>query len=151
MVSAEYSVARHVRLRNASGGWQPLCCVLTSLAAPSSRGFVLLPFADTPKSVPPNRAGQLEQHLLRIAQEVLASGILERIGQMPSPAELPQLSELTTRQWDVLARLMRGQRIPTIAAEMFVSQSTIRNHLSAIFKHFGVHTQAELLALLSRH
>ena len=35
-----------------------------------------------------------------------------------------------------------------IARVMFISQSTVRNHLSAIFERFGVHSKAELLALL---
>jgi DNA-binding CsgD family transcriptional regulator len=43
---------------------------------------------------------------------------------------------------------LRGKRVATIARMMFISQSTVRNHLSAIFERFGVHSQAELLALL---
>jgi two-component system nitrate/nitrite response regulator NarL len=57
---------------------------------------------------------------------------------------------LTVRQWEILTRLLRGERVPTIASELFVSQSTVRNHLSAIFERFGVHSQPELLALLRR-
>jgi len=33
---------------------------------------------------------------------------------------------------------------------MFLSPSTIRNHLAAIYRKFGVHSQAELLAALLR-
>jgi len=32
---------------------------------------------------------------------------------------------------------------------MGVSQSTVRNHLAAIFERFGVHSQPELLARLA--
>jgi DNA-binding CsgD family transcriptional regulator len=38
--------------------------------------------------------------------------------------------------------------VSTIADTLFVSQSTVRNHLATIFKKFGVHSQAELLELL---
>jgi DNA-binding CsgD family transcriptional regulator len=38
--------------------------------------------------------------------------------------------------------------VPAVARDLYVSQSTVRNHLSAIFHLFGVHSQAELLALL---
>ena len=37
-----------------------------------------------------------------------------------------------------------------IAAAMFLSRSTIRNHLSAIYAKVGVHSQDELVALYRR-
>jgi len=57
------------------------------------------------------------------------------------------MTELSARQWEVVSRLVRGERVVTIAAEMYLSQSTVRNHLSAIFRKVGVHSQQELLAL----
>ena len=48
------------------------------------------------------------------------------------------------------SRLLGGERVPTMAAEMYLSQATVRNHLSAIFQKFGVHSQRELLALWRR-
>jgi DNA-binding NarL/FixJ family response regulator len=35
--------------------------------------------------------------------------------------------------------------VSTIANELSISQSTVRNHLSTIFQRFGVHSQAELI------
>jgi hypothetical protein len=32
--------------------------------------------------------------------------------------------------------------------ELYISQSTVRNHLSAMFKKFGVHSQPKLLEAL---
>jgi two-component system response regulator DesR len=58
---------------------------------------------------------------------------------------LPQVNNLTVRQWEVLARIVRGERVPTIASDLHLSQSTVRNHLSLIFKRFGVRSQPELL------
>jgi DNA-binding NarL/FixJ family response regulator len=63
---------------------------------------------------------------------------------------VPALSDLSARQWEVISRLARGERVSTIAADMYLSQSTVRNHLSAIFRKVGVHSQRELLALLRR-
>ena len=65
-------------------------------------------------------------------------------------SDFPGLESLTNRQWDVLRRLSRGQRVPMIAAELFISQSTVRSYLSEIFKKLNVHSQTELLALLMR-
>jgi DNA-binding NarL/FixJ family response regulator len=43
---------------------------------------------------------------------------------------------------------MDGERVPSIAAELYVTQSTVRNHLSSVFSKLGVHSQAELLRQL---
>ena len=38
----------------------------------------------------------------------------------------------------------------TIANELYISRSTVQNHLTTIVQKFGVHTQAELIELLRR-
>ena len=78
------------------------------------------------------------------------SGVLKQVTRGPSLPALRELGGLTARQWEVVSRLLQGERVPTIAAEMFISQSTVRNHLSAIFERFGVHSQAELLEALRK-
>jgi DNA-binding CsgD family transcriptional regulator len=147
---AASSVALPIRLRDGTGTLKTFCCVLTSLAASTDRLFILIDDGNLPVPEPADRVAQLERHLWRIAAEVEASGILQGIGNVPNATRFPQAEALSARQWDVLRRLMRGERVPTIAAALFVSQSTVRNHLSAIFKRFGVHSQAELLARLEK-
>jgi DNA-binding CsgD family transcriptional regulator len=95
-----------------------------------------------------SRVAELERHLWRIAAEVEASGVLRQVREGPDLSSLRELGSLSAKQWEVLSRLLQGKRVRTIAREMFVSESTVRNHLSAIFERFGVHSQAELLALL---
>jgi DNA-binding CsgD family transcriptional regulator len=94
------------------------------------------------------RIASLEQHLRRIAGELEGSGVVSGFGRMPDPTELPAIGELSGRQWEVLTRLLRGERVPGIAKALFVSQSTVRNHLAEIYRKLGVHSQEELLALL---
>jgi DNA-binding NarL/FixJ family response regulator len=132
-------------MRNGLGEWQRVCIVLASLAGTTDRYFILLS-DEAAAAEDAASASSLEHHLWRIAAEVEASGILQRIGSVPNSARLRQIGTLSARQWDVLSRLLRGDRVPTIAKELFVSQSTIRDHLSALFERFGVHSQAELLA-----
>ena len=60
----------------------------------------------------------------------------------------PALRGLSRRQSEILRRLLRGQRVPRIARELYLSESTIRNHLSVIYRKLGVHSQAELLTRL---
>jgi DNA-binding CsgD family transcriptional regulator len=57
---------------------------------------------------------------------------------------------LSPRQWEILALLVEGERVRDIAAALYLSPSTIRNHLTAIFQKVGVHSQTELLAMLLR-
>jgi DNA-binding CsgD family transcriptional regulator len=63
-----------------------------------------------------------------------------------SPFEV--LDRLSTRQREIVTALLQGQRTRAIAASLYVSSSTVRSHLSAIFKAFGVRSQTELLSIL---
>jgi len=66
----------------------------------------------------------------------------------PTESPFEVLDRLPTRQREIVAALLQGQRTKAIAASLYVSSSTVRSHLSAIFKAFGVRSQTELLALL---
>ncbi len=57
---------------------------------------------------------------------------------------------LSSRQIEILRRMLGGQRVKDVAQELFLSQSTIRNHLSAIYQRFGVRSQTELLKMLRK-
>jgi DNA-binding NarL/FixJ family response regulator len=93
---------------------------------------------------------QLETHMLRIADELRTAGLIPRLDQLPVLTETPKLGELTSREWAVLTRLLDGQRVSAIAADMFLSQSTVRNHLSSIYAKLGVHSQVDLIRLIRR-
>jgi DNA-binding CsgD family transcriptional regulator len=96
------------------------------------------------------RVAGLERHLDRIGQEVGAAGLMTIVSALPSTSAVPGLAELSARQLEVVTRLLRGQRVLTIARGMFLSPSTVRNHLSTIYRKVGVSSQAELLDLLQR-
>jgi len=93
---------------------------------------------------------RLEAHMLRIADELHAAGLIPRIQQLPALADEPRLGKLTSREWAVLTRLLDGQRVSAIAADLYVSQSTVRNHLSSIYAKLGVHSQVDLVRLVRR-
>jgi DNA-binding NarL/FixJ family response regulator len=79
-----------------------------------------------------------------------AAGLIPRLQRLPALTDEPQLGKLTSREWAVLTRLLDGQRIPAVAANLYVSQSTVRNHLSSIYARLGVHNQVDLIRLLRR-
>jgi DNA-binding CsgD family transcriptional regulator len=66
----------------------------------------------------------------------------------PTGKGVPGMQLLTGRELDVVTRLLRGDRVPAIARDMFLSQSTVRNHLSAIFRKLRIASQQELIHLL---
>lgn len=97
-----------------------------------------------------DRAAKLERHIRRIASEVHGADV--DMGERPAPdagltAALDVL-ELTARQRDIVERLARGQRVASIASELYISRSTVRNHLAQAYRRVGVHSQDELLKAL---
>ena len=53
----------------------------------------------------------------------------------------------TPRQRQLVDGLLRGDRVPQIARELEISQSTARNHLSPVYRKLGVRSQQELIAM----
>jgi DNA-binding CsgD family transcriptional regulator/PAS domain-containing protein len=143
--------ATRVRVRGRDGDWTPVRLAVSPLCdhIPPRLAVALswLPSGDDGQD-PDDRASRLEGHLWRIALELQAAGINDpaRSGQ-GWPAD-PGLRGLSRRQSEILRRLSRGERVAGIARDLFVSQSTVRNHLSAIYRRLGVHSQSELLARL---
>jgi PAS domain S-box-containing protein len=58
------------------------------------------------------------------------------------------LDRLSRRELEVVRMLLLGDRVPVIARHLFVSQSTVRNHLSSVFRKLRVRSQQELIVLL---
>ena len=58
------------------------------------------------------------------------------------------LAKLSARELEVVRRLWSGDRVPKIAADMFVCQSTVRNQLSSIYRKLGVGSQQGLIDFL---
>lgn len=144
------SVAMRIEVRNGCGDWQLVCCVLSSIAGAAGRLFILMPEPDPAVRPGPGSSHEVDAHLRVIASEFDASGFLERMGVAPELVPLPEMAGLTARQWEVLGRLLLGDRVPTIASDLFISQSTVRNHLSAIYERFGVHSQADVIKLVRK-
>jgi DNA-binding CsgD family transcriptional regulator len=144
-----------LRLSARHRDWTEVAVVLaiTAPGDPPPLAFALMRYddaADPPGPSDSAREMQLEAHMLRIADELHAAGLIPRLKQLPALTDEPRLGKLTSREWAVLTRLLDGQRIPAIAASLYVSQSTVRNHLSSIYAKLGVHSQVDLIRLLRR-
>jgi DNA-binding CsgD family transcriptional regulator len=147
----ERSVSLVVRLSAREPQWCEVSAVFAVISpeVPPLMAFALIRGASGPAStVEPTRESQLEAHLLRIADELHAAGLLPRLQQLPTLSGNPRLGLLTSREWAVLTRLLDGQRAAGIASDLVVSQSTVRNHLSSIYAKLRVDGQVDLIRTL---
>jgi pimeloyl-ACP methyl ester carboxylesterase/DNA-binding CsgD family transcriptional regulator len=62
-----------------------------------------------------------------------------------SPATAADFGELTERELEVLRELARGLSNAEIAARIFISEKTVRNHLSSIFSKLQVDSRAKAM------
>jgi DNA-binding NarL/FixJ family response regulator len=69
----------------------------------------------------------------------------------PSPEvdSTPRTIRLTPRQKDVLQWILKGCTNQAIAAALGISAETVKLHVSAIFRAYGVHSRTQLVLLCS--
>lgn len=67
-----------------------------------------------------------------------------------SPGTLPDLAALSPRELDVLRLAGAGRVNREIGAELYLSEHTVRNHLSTVFARLGVSRRSEAAALAVR-
>lgn len=149
----ERSVSLVVRVSAREPQWREVSAVfaVVSPEVPPPMAFALIRGGSgTGAAVDPASESRLEAHMLRIADELHAAGLLPRLQQLPTLSVNPRLGLLTSREWAVLTRLLNGQRAAGIASDLVVSQSTVRNHLSSIYAKLRVDGQVDLIRTLRR-
>ncbi|MFO0689137.1 MAG: PAS domain S-box protein [Myxococcota bacterium] len=91
-------------------------------------------------------AGSLAAELASVASRLqslsFSASLVDRSGV---PIDDPALGALSTRERQILVLLMQSARVPAIAEQLFIAQSTVRNHLKAIYRKLGVSSQRELI------
>ncbi|NBE98374.1 response regulator transcription factor [Nonomuraea sp. KC401] len=71
--------------------------------------------------------------------------LLQHVAQ-PRRAPAPVNDPLTDRELDVVRLIARGRTNQEVAAELFVSLSTVKTHLGSIFAKLGVRNRVEIAA-----
>jgi DNA-binding CsgD family transcriptional regulator len=89
----------------------------------------------------------MEQALWQFDEVVRSATASRMAADLPAH---PGLSSLSGRELEIVMRLMNGDRVPAIAESLFLSPSTVRNHLSAVFRKMRVNSQQELIHRLRR-
>ena len=85
--------------------------------------------------------------LRRVGAAAGIADVARRLPNIKTGRDVPGLDRLTTREYDLLTRLLQGDRVPAIAIDLFLTQSTIRSHLASIFRKLDVTSQQKLLDL----
>lgn len=62
-------------------------------------------------------------------------------------AEDPVFGVLSAREREILARIAQGRTNVEIGRQLFISEKTVRNHVTRIFEKLGVHSRAQAIVL----
>jgi DNA-binding CsgD family transcriptional regulator len=140
-------VSLHLDIRGDSARSRLRCEVLFLPLEPSpSVSFVFLPIPRD--ELVGLESTNLSAMLLRLGRGAEVAQLADAMFRGVSITDVPGLNSLTTRELEIVTRLMTGDRPPSIAGDLFLSQSTVRNHLGSVFAKLGVNSQHELLSLL---
>jgi DNA-binding CsgD family transcriptional regulator len=126
-------------------GLVPVPCqlVLLPLKPAPSCAFALL----REDSHSPTDGRAVADLITRLGRGVRGAMTSQAVASPPLRSDV-DLRHLSSRELEVVTLLMAGDRGPSIARQLFLSEGTIRNHLSAVFGKLGVGTQQELIELL---
>jgi two-component system nitrate/nitrite response regulator NarL len=87
-----------------------------------------------------------------VLPRALSAGLIEELRQRPeSPRRLsgqPRERALSAREWEILELLAEGAGTADIARRLFLSQVTVRRHVSSILAKLGVSSREEAVRLV---
>ena len=69
--------------------------------------------------------------------------LLERFAAPPSPAASSSLDELTDREREILRLIAQGNSNAELAQQLYLSEATIKTHVSAILRKLGVRDRVQ--------
>jgi DNA-binding NarL/FixJ family response regulator len=83
-------------------------------------------------------------------EAVFAPAVLSRVLKLLRPGTV-QSETLTARETEVLRRLADGLTTEQIAADLYVSVNTVRNHVNNIIRKLNVHSRLEAVSYAIRN
>lgn len=138
--------------------------------APDTKVIVLTSFSEQDRVVPAIQAGAAGYLLKDVAPEALAEAIravhrgearlhprvaqalMLQVGQGTKPSDPPERAfSLTPREAEVLALLTRGLSNKEIAAELAITETTVKTHVSHILSKLGLQDRTQAAVYALRH
>ena len=77
--------------------------------------------------------------------------VLERIRRMASGADTDELSSLTAQERKILMLVAEGKTNKEIAADVFLSDKTVKNYVSSILSKLNLERRAQAAAFVAKH
>ena len=98
---------------------------------------------------------QMDPAQVLSAVEVVQKGELaaprQLLGYLLSQNENPKIGELSARQREILEMVVEGLSNAQIAGRLYLSESTIKQHLRAVYKVLGVRNRTEAAKTMREH
>lgn len=92
-------------------------------------------------------------HVVAAGDSLLAPSVTRRlleqvVPRLPAPASRPpELAELTAREHEILLLVARGLSNAEIATELFLSELTVKTHVSRVLGKLGLRDRVQLVIL----
>ena len=84
----------------------------------------------------------------------MIANVLSRLSRNTKPAknnsEIDNINELSEREKQIVRLIGQGYKNKKIAAQLFISETTVRHHLTSVYNKLGVSDRLELLVYAHR-
>jgi two-component system, NarL family, response regulator DevR len=77
--------------------------------------------------------------------------VLERVRRMAAGDAQNELAELTSQERKILMLVAEGKTNREVAAEVFLSDKTVKNYVSSILSKLGLQRRAQAAAFVAKH
>jgi DNA-binding NarL/FixJ family response regulator len=77
--------------------------------------------------------------------------VVEAFTALPAPSPAPDLPELSPREFEVLRELARGRSNAEIASALFVSEATVKTHVSNVLGKLGLRDRIQAVVYAYEH
>jgi DNA-binding NarL/FixJ family response regulator len=106
------------------------------------------------KDEPPERLVDAVRTVARgegLLSQAALGRLVARFVQRPAPGARRPPAGLTAREVEVLTLLGRGRSNQEIAGELFLSEATVKSHVSRIFTKLGLRDRAQAVVVAYEH